>query len=466
MTDTMMSYKELARKFPTVSIIGRPNVGKSTLFNCLISQRRSITDPTPGVTRDLVEEFFQIKEYKVKLLDTGGIGFDKEPMDLTVRDRAIKSIYSASVILFVVDVMLVTPEDQHIAEKLRKYADRVILVVNKVDHKGRELDVLQFHELGYDSVIPISAAHSSGIQKLISSIDGLLNKFSNISNHSQDIVDVEELSIKYGSKHTGPRLAIVGKPNTGKSTLLNCFLDQERAIVSPIPGTTRDPVFGKILYENNSIMIVDTAGMRRKAKVTNPVEYYSVNRSASIIKQVNVALLMVDTQVGLVEQDKRIAALAIRNGVALIVVLSKWDIISEQMNPKNNMLQAMIDRIRFQFPILSFVPILPVSGIKGRGIKEILNKTISLYNQLNNRVQTSKLNQAVERWNFEYTPNIKGREIRIKYATQTSINPPRFVCFLNHIRGVTLSYQKFIENRIRRDFDFSEVPLTVEFRDS
>ena len=258
------------------------------------------------------------------------------------------------------------------------------------------------------------------------------------------------------------RLAIAGKPNTGKSTLLNRLLGEERALVDAAPGTTRDPLAGRIGHGGTDIEIIDTAGMRRRSKVASDVEYFAVNRTAAMLGEVDVALLLVDAGVGLSEQDKRIAAIAIRRGVAVLVALSKWDLLAD----RPNLLAAMVDRIRFQFPIMRFAPVLPLSGRTGYGVDALLGKAVALHRQLCRTVPTAKLNQALARWAREYVPTARGREIRVRYATQTGSNPVRFVCFVNQIRGAGASYRRFLENRIRSELGFAEVPLTVEFRAS
>ena len=256
-------------------------------------------------------------------------------------------------------------------------------------------------------------------------------------------------------------MVIGGKPNTGKSTLLNHLLGEERALVSATPGTTRDPLSGRLSHGGVPIELIDTAGMRRRPKVQDEVEYFAVNRGAAALAQADVALLLVDANDGLVEQDKRIAAIAMRRGVAVLIALSKWDLLSAQPN----LLAALVDRIRFQFPLLHFAPVLPLSGRSGYGVDRVLTKAVSLYRQLTRTIPTAKLNQALARWAREYVPTSRGREIRVRYATQTSTNPLRFVCFLNHARGAGAAYRRYLENRIRTELGFTEVPLTVEFRD-
>ena len=385
----------------------------------------------------------------VRLVDTGGIGPMADPLGRAVGERAIGTTEAAAVVLLVVDATGLTPEDEELAEQLRAVSERVVLVVNKVDHPGRESAVWDFHRLGYEPVVGVSAAHGRNISTLLVELAAKLR-------HAPP-----------GEQAPRPappavRLVIAGKPNTGKSTLLNRLLGEDRALVSATPGTTRDPLAGVIDHAGSRIEVIDTAGMRRRSKVDDDVEYYAVNRAAALLGDVDVALLLVDANEGLAEQDKRIAAIAIRRGVAVLVALSKWDLLEEQPN----LLAAMVDRIRFQFPILHFAPVLPLSGETGYGVHSLLTKVVALHAQLSRRVPTPKLNQAIARWAREYVPTARGREIRVRYATQTSANPVRFVFFLNQVRGAGAAYRRFLENRIRSELGYAEVPLTVEFRDS
>lgn len=435
---------------PLVTIVGRPNVGKSTLFNRLLARRRAITAPTPGVTRDVVEEEMVLDGMQLHLLDTGGVGDDAGDYGAAVAERALAAAGDAATIVLVVEVGGITPEDERLAATLRAASDRVVVVVNKVDHPGREAAAWEFHSLGYETVIAVSAAHGRGVS-------ALKEELARRVRASQPAV---ESAAEAQPPTPVIKLVIGGKPNTGKSTLLNYLLGEERALVSATPGTTRDPLSGRLVHGDAQIELVDTAGMRRRSKVHDAVEYYAVNRGAAALAEADVAVLLVDSSEGLSEQDKRIAAIAMRRGVAVLIGLSKWDLTVEQPN----LLVAMVDRIRFQFPLLHFAPVVPLSGLTGYGVEGMLTKAVELHRQLTRTVPTGKLNQAMARWAREYVPTSRGREIRVRYATQTGTNPLRFVCFLNRARGAGAAYRRFLENRIRRELGFPEVPLTVEFR--
>ena len=434
---------------PLVTIVGRPNVGKSTLFNRLLARRRAITAATPGVTRDVVEEVTAIAGLPFRLLDTGGIGDDAGEFGAAVAERALAAAGDATAIMLVVEAAGVTAEDERLADLLRAASDRVVVVVNKIDHPGRDAALWDFYRLGYETVVGVSAAHGRNVPALQAEL-------------ARRIAQRRPLAAAADRQPDTPviRLVIGGKPNTGKSTLLNRLLGEERALVSATPGTTRDPLSGRIVHGSAELELVDTAGMRRRSKVQDAVEYYAVNRGAAALADADVAVLLVDANEGLAEQDKRIAAIAIRRGVAVLIGLSKWDLLDE----RPNLSAAMVDRIRFQFPLLHFAPVVPLSGLTGFGVDAMLTKAVDLHRQLSLTISTGKLNQAIARWAREYVPTSRGREIRVRYATQTGTNPVRFVCFLNHARGASAAYRRFLENRIRRELGFSEVPLTVEFR--
>ncbi len=440
----------MAATVPLLTIVGRPNVGKSTLFNRLLARRRAITAATPGVTRDVVEEDFTLAGMRLRLLDTGGIGDDAGEFGAAVAERAMAATDGAAAIMLVVEAGAVTAEDERLADSLRAASDRVVVVVNKVDHPGREAETWDFHRLGYETVIGVSAAHGRNVAALQEELARRVRRGrarQTVAEQAQDATPVI-------------RLVIGGKPNTGKSTLLNRLLGEQRALVSATPGTTRDPLSGRLAHAGAQIELIDTAGMRRRTKVQDAVEYYAVNRGAAALADADVAVLLVDAREGLAEQDKRIAAIAIRRGVAVLIGLSKWDLLAD----RPNLLAAMVDRIRFQFPLLHFAPVVPLSGHTGFGVDGMLSKAVELHRQLSLTIPTGKLNQAIARWAREYVPTSRGREIRVRYATQTGTNPVRFVCFLNRARGAGAAYRRFLENRIRRELGFSEVPLTVEFR--
>ena len=430
---------------PRLVIVGRPNVGKSTLFNRLLGRRRAITDPMPGVTRDAVTARATVGGVPVELVDTGGYRVDARDIDSLVREKSLESLVHADAILFVCDVAELNAEDESFVEHLRPYADRVIVAVNKVDNPQREQQVWNFYNLGFTTVIGISSAHGFGFEELEEAVAPLLSK-----------VEAEE------EPEPRIRLAVLGKPNTGKSTLANLLVGDEKSIVSEIPGTTRDVIEGHFSYRGSLYRIVDTAGIRRKGKIYKEVEYYSVNRAIHTVEEADVVLLLIDANEGLAEQDKKIAAQAVKRGKGVVLVLNKWDTIEHIPNQ----LEAVKDRLRFLFPVLSFAPLVPISAKTGRGVEKLLDTVYGVWKQLNKRVETPRLNDMLRRWYEHYEPpRGKRGHYKVLYGTQVSENPVHFVLFVNRKSGFPQTYVQYLTNNIRKHLGFPSVPIAVELRE-
>ena len=431
---------------PRVVILGSPNVGKSTLFNRLLGRRRTITDATPGVTRDFIGSACSIKDIQFDLIDTGGFQSGREgQLESIISERSLEVGREASLILLVVDVNRINGDDEAFIERLRPFSEKLMLVVNKVDNPAQDNLVWNMLSLGFDSVIGVSAAHGRNILKLKQEIHSFLQG-SGVTGQAPPKATI--------------RVAIMGKPNTGKSTLSNRLLGEERSLVSEEPGTTRDVIEGQFTYSKSNFKILDTAGIRRKNKVKDTLEYFSVAQAIHWIKACDLVYLLIDAGNGLSEQDKKIAALVMKEGKGIILVLNKWDLLNEIPNR----LQAMRDRISFVFPVLSFAPILPVSALTGLGIDKMLRVSLQIKQQLEKRVGTSELNQRLEQWVIEYPPPVRGKNVKIRYATQISSNPLRFVFFVNKPLSIPGTYRHYIANRIRGSLGFDLVPLSVEFR--
>ncbi len=446
MSDLITSQYE--NGLPVVAVIGRPNVGKSTLFNRMLGQRKAITDPTPGVTRDPIEGIYNFDNRSVRLIDTGGYKVEQEGLDLLVSNRSLEVMEGADLVLFLMDVMEVTPEDEALIKILRKYSKKVLVVVNKVDHSGREADVWNFYSLGFDHVVGMSAEHGLGLTELDEKLE--------------ELIDFDIIREKKDTTEHQISLAIMGKPNTGKSTLTNRLLGRAASIVSDIPGTTRDVVEGAFDHSGKAYKVLDTAGIRRKKKVGENVEYYSVNRAFKSIDEADVVLLMIDAVEGLADQDKKIAAQIVKKGRGVILVLNKWDKLKELPNQ----MEAVKDRIKFLFPILSFAPVIPISALTGEGVDKVLIQVHNVWSQLNKRVETSKLNEALKRWTENQEPprNSTGR-FKLLYGTQFKANPVQFVFFVNKKNGFPDSYLQYITNNIRKDLGFSQIPLHVDLKE-
>jgi GTP-binding protein len=466
--NTFQKYRSL----PTVVLAGRPNVGKSTLFNRLLHRRRAITDPTPGVTRDPVEADCFIGGKPLRLIDTGGFKLDRSSgrrdsdddnaLDDLVVEKTLETIKRASLIILLLEAGELSAEDEEFIELLRPYQNRLIIAVNKTEGGRREADAWNLLSCGFEKVLMISAEHGDNIGQLEHEILSRLD-FSNV--------------VEAGEEKRPIRIALLGKPNTGKSTLSNRLTSSNASIVSEIPGTTRDVVEGSFTWKGRDFVLLDTAGIRRKSKVSENIEYYSVNRAIKTINEADIVFLMIDAQEGLADQDKKIAALAHDKGCGIIMVLNKWDTmqggtfgatrLGAGSPDVKNTFEAVSDRMRFLFGKMEFAPIVPVSAKDGGGVDKLLNTAIKMYGQLETQIETGKLNAALEQWLAENPPPQGPRtRIKEKYAVQNSANPVRFIFFVSRPHAVSEAYISYLRNRIRKDLGFSMVPVLIETRAS
>ncbi len=435
---------------PTIAIAGRPNVGKSTLFNRLLHSRRAIVDPTPGVTRDPIEGEWTPDgaDMPVMLVDTGGLKLDRDDMDERVAQKSWERIRAADLVLFLVDAVNITPEDEEFAAMLRRYSDKTIVVVNKADSPERDARAWSHASWGYKHMVFVSAEHGRNIDELEELIVSRLD-WSKASREDD--------------AHDDIRVAIMGKPNVGKSTLLNKLLGAERSIVSDMPGTTRDVVEGHFEWKGRAFTVLDTAGMRRKAKVTEDVEYYSVNRAVKTLDRADVVVLMIDAVEGLSDQDKKIVKLATDKGRAVVFALNKWD----QMPAIKNAFEASKDKLQYFFMQMAYAPVLPLSARNGEGVDKLLKTIVELFDQLNMKIETSRLNKAVHDWIDTAPPPASPRaRFKLRYAVQTGSNPVSFAIFATRPELVAESYRSYLKNKIRSDLGFKNVPVELEMRAS
>ena len=438
------------RGLPTIAIAGRPNVGKSTLFNRLLHSRRAIVDPTPGVTRDPIEGEWTPDgaDMPVMLVDTGGLKIDRDDMDDRVAKKSWERIASADLVLFLLDCVNITPEDEEFAAMLRRYSDKVVVVVNKADSPERDARAWSHASWGYKDMVFVSAEHGRNIDQLEELI---------VSRMDWSRAEPEE------ETHDDIRVAIMGKPNVGKSTLLNRLLGAERSIVSDMPGTTRDVVEGRFVWKGRTFTVLDTAGMRRKAKVTEDVEYYSVNRAIKTLDRADVVVLMIDAVEGLSDQDKKIVRLATDKGRGVVFALNKWD----RMPTIKNTFEAARDKLQFFFAQMAYAPVLPLSAKEGEGVEKLLKTVADLFDQLNTKIETSRLNKAVHDWIDSSPPPASPRaRFKLRYAVQTGVNPVSFAIFATRPELVGESYRSYLRNKIRTDLGFKNVPIEVELRAS
>jgi len=436
------------RNLPVVAIAGRPNVGKSTLFNRLLHKRRAITDPTPGVTRDPVEADCFIDEKPLRLIDTGGFKLaDLENIDKLVVEKTLDVIKKCDLVILLLEAGEITSEDEELISILRPYRKKLIAVVNKTEGGRHQADAWNVLTFGFEKVLMISAEHGDNVAELQQEIIKRLD-FSKVEEtHEEQLI----------------RIALLGKPNTGKSTLSNRLTSTNASIVSETPGTTRDTVEGRFRWKTQNFVILDTAGIRRKTKVTENIEYYSVNRAIKTINESDVVILMIDAIEGLSDQDKKIAALAHDKGRGIIMALNKWDTMPQQKNT----FKIAEDKIHFHFGQMEYAPIIPVSAKDGTGVDKLLNTAIKMYSQLNIRIGTSQLNQALEKWLSENPPPSGPKtRFKIKYAVQKSANPVKIILFASRTRVVSEAYISYLRNKMRKDLGFSLIPILIEVKSS
>lgn len=466
-----------------ICIAGRPNVGKSTLFNRLYGRRSAITDSMPGVTRDAISGIVSLGDMQLEVIDTGGIGEGEAQLEQAVYTISRNEIRRADLVLLLVDVTDLTGEDEELIEYVRRCGRPVILVVNKVDNERRSQDVSEFWRFGLERVVSISAAHGLGMDDLEEAVlevlgddprgdsprgdEGSSGEEAGGHDGAGDLQ--EDLSVDGTdpeSQREDPlarpvRLAILGQPNTGKSSLLNRLVGEERALVSDIAGTTRDTVEARFSFKGTEFTVVDTAGIRRKSRVKESVEYYAVQRALATIDDAELVVLVIDAEKGLSEQDKKIAARVAERGRGVVVILNKWDL----MQDRENALNALTDRIHFLFPVFRHVPILPTSTITGEGIDKMLDMLLHVRGELHRRIDTGPLNQALKRWLDQTPPPSGKRPIKIRYITQVHANPVRFVLFTNRKKIFPEFYLRYIQNQIRQDLGFRHIPFFIELRE-
>ena len=430
---------------PIVAIVGRPNVGKSMLFNKLIGQRLSIVEDTPGVTRDRIYGEAEWCGRKFTLIDTGGIEprTDNQILEF-MREQAQIAIDHANVIIFLTDIKTgMTASDQEVANMLLRCGKPVVLGVNKVD-QGHSPDIYEFYNLGLGDPIAISAVHGHGTGDLL---DACLEYFP-----PEDEEEEEDDAIK---------VAVIGKPNAGKSSLVNKILGEQRVIVSNVAGTTRDAIDSRFENEKGSFIFIDTAGMRKKSKVEEDIERYSVLRATMAIDRADVCLIMIDATEGVTEQDTKVAGLAHEAGKACIIVVNKWDLVEKDDKTMNR----MTEEIRQGLAYMTYAPILFISAKTGQRVDKLFDLIDYVFNQANFRVTTGMLNNVLsDAQTRVQPPTDKGRRLKIYYMTQVGVKPPHFVVFCNDSRLFHFSYQRYLENCIRNTFGLEGTPIVLSIR--
>lgn len=425
---------------PVVAIVGRPNVGKSTIFNRVVGERVAIVEDLPGVTRDRIYGTGEWLNRDFHIIDTGGIDIGDEPLRVQMREQAQIAIDEADVIIFMVDGRDgMTGADEEVANILFRSNKPVVLAVNKIDNPERRGDLYEFYSLGMGTPFPISGSHGIGLGDML---DEVISHFPEDEEEPYD-----ESTIRF---------SLIGRPNVGKSSIVNAILGRERVIVSNIPGTTRDAIDSPFTKDDQEFVIIDTAGMRKRGKVYEKTEKYSVLRAQKAIDRSDVVLVVLNGEEGIIEQDKKIAGYAHQAGRAVIIIVNKWDVVE-----KDDKTFAQFERkIRDHFQYLSYAPILFISAITKQRLQQILPMVETVAENHAMRVQTSLLNDVImDAVAMNPAPTDKGRRLKIYYVTQVSVKPPTFVVFVNDPELMHFSYQRFLENQIRKTFGFIGTPI-------
>lgn len=433
---------------PVVAIVGRPNVGKSTLFNMLAGERISIVQDTPGVTRDRIYADVTWLNYNFTIVDTGGIEPESNDIILkSMREQAEIAIATADVIVFITDVRQgLVDADGKVADMLRRSKKPVLLVVNKVDSFEKFMpDVYEFYNLGIGDPIPISAASQLGIGDMLDEVVKYFDGFDTAEDEDER-----------------PRVAIIGKPNVGKSSIINKLLGEERCIVSDIAGTTRDAIDTSVKRNGTEYVFIDTAGLRRKSKIKEEIERYSIIRTVSAVERCNVAVLVIDALEGVTEQDTKIAGIAHERGKGMIIVVNKWDMIEKD----NNTFNEFTNNIRNKLSYMPYAEMLFISAKTGQRLPKLFTTIDAVIENHSMRIATGVLNEIMsEAVALSQPPSDKGKRLRLYYITQVSVKPPTFVIFVNDKELMHFSYTRYIENKIREAFGFRGTPLKFIIRE-
>ena len=427
----------------TVCLVGKPNVGKSSIFNRLIKENKSIIMDTPGVTRDRIYGKVEYNNKRFHLIDTGGISLGDDDFQKDILAQATLAIDEADLVLFVVDgIEDIDASDRKVAEILHRSSKPVIVVVNKLDNDKRKDNLYNFYELGFSELVAVSASHNIGINELLNTITKDLPE--------EDIIDDDTI-----------KFSIIGRPNVGKSSLINALLNEDRAIVSDIAGTTRDAIDTKFKYHHEDITVIDTAGMRKKGKIYESVEKYSLIRSLKAIDRSDVCVLVIDASTGIIEHDKHIASYALDAGKGIVICVNKWDTIN---NPDSD-IRNWKEEIKNEFQFIPYAHVVFLSAKTKKRVSTLMPEVINAYNNNRKEVKTSLLNNIImEAVSLHEPPSYKGKRLKIYFVSQTGNCPPKFTFSVNNKGLVHFSYERYLENQIRNNIDFDGTPIILQFK--
>ena len=430
-------------KLPTVALVGSPNVGKSTIFNRMVGKKISIIEDVPGITRDRIYGIGTYKDYKFNVIDTGGIDSGKSDFNKDIKVQASIAIDEADVVVFVVDGKVgLNSNDYVVRDILNKSNKRVIVAINKIDNKKVIDNIYDFYELGFDSYIQISGEHGINFGDLL---DEITKDFEKQEHTEEDNI------LKF---------CLIGRPNVGKSSLTNALLNEERVIVSDVAGTTRDSIDTKFKYEHEDYIVIDTAGLRKKGKIYENIEKYSLLRAMKAIERSDVCVIVINAEEGIIEHDKHIAAYALEAGKPMVLVVNKWDTVENK-----NDIKSYTEKMRAEFQFLSYVPIVFLSALTKKRLHTLMPEIIKVYNNARREIKTSILNNVInDAYALNPAPSYKGKRLKIYFSSQVDVNPPRFKLNVNSKGLVHFSYERYLENKIRENFDFEGVPIVIDFK--
>ena len=429
-------------KKPTVALVGRPNVGKSTLFNRIAGKKISIIEDIPGITRDRIYADASYKDYKFHLIDTGGIDLTNEKFNDEIKVQAEIAISEADVVVFILDGKDgITSNDLVVRDMLRKSNKKVIVAINKIDNQKRMENIYDFYELGFDNYIPISAEHNIGIYELL---DEIVSDFYIVEEEYEDLL----------------KFCVIGRPNVGKSSLVNALLNEDRVIVSDVAGTTRDSVDTVFTYDKQDYVLIDTAGMRKKGKIYENIEKYSLIRSMKAIDRSDVCLIVINAEEGIIEHDKHIAGYAIESGKAVVLVVNKWDTVENK-----NDIRKFRDEVRNNFQFMPYAPIVFLSALTKKRIHTLMPEVLKAYENSTKEIKTSLLNNVImDAVSLNPPPSYKGKRLKIYFVSQTGTKPPKFTFNVNSKGLIHFSYERYIENKLRENFDLSGTPIILQWK--
>ena len=426
-----------------VCLIGKPNVGKSTIFNKLIKEKKSIIMDEPGITRDRIYGVVEFNDKKFSLIDTGGLIDTNEDFNKEIKMQAELAIDASDLILFVVDGKFgLDATDFYIKDLLRRTKKEVIVLVNKMDNKERLENIYEFYELGFDKVIPVSGEHNIGFREVLEEITKDINSNDTEENHI-------------------PRFCIIGRPNVGKSSLVNAILNEERAIVSSVAGTTRDALDTKFTYDKKEYIIVDTAGLRKKGRIYENVEKYSYLRSIRAIEESDVCVVVINAEEGILEHDKHILGYAIDAGKGIVLAVNKWDKVSDP----DSSIKTWKKKITNEFQFAPYVKVVFLSALTKKRIHTLMPEIISAYENNHKEIKTSLLNNVImDAVSFKIPPSYKGKRLKIYFVSETGVNPPKFTFQVNNKGLLHFSYERYLENKLRENFDLTGTPIILQFK--